>query len=96
MRGSLTTLVFFLLSVAALAQDAFKLAAPYLHFESVFFKKECRVSIVFAENNTQIHYTTNGQNPTEKATVYTQPVVLKKKYNVLKASVLERGFCPLT
>lgn len=94
MSRSIFALAFILMSVAAFAQDTFQLAPPRLHFESAFFKKECRVTMVFAQKNTQIRYTTNGQDPTEKSPVYTGPVVLKNKYNVLKARVFGNGFTP--
>ena len=94
MRTSLSVLAFILISVAAFAQDTFQLAPPRLHFESAFFKKECRVAMVFAQKNTQIRYTTDGQDPTEKSPVYTRPVILKNKYNVLKAKVFGAGFKP--
>ncbi|MBC7775768.1 MAG: chitobiase/beta-hexosaminidase C-terminal domain-containing protein [Phycisphaerae bacterium] len=90
----LQTFGLFMVSLSAMAQGTFKLAPPYLQFESAYFKTECRVSIEFAKDSTQIRYTTNGQIPTEKDRIYTQPILLKNKYNVLKATVFGAGFNP--
>lgn len=94
MSRSIFTLSFMMTFAVAFAQNTFQLAPPYLHFESVFFKKECRVAMVFAEKNTLIRYTTDGLDPTEKSPVYTRPIVLKNKHNVLKARVFGEGFIP--
>jgi hexosaminidase len=48
----------------------------------------------FDHPDTQIRYTTNGQTPTEKDPVYTRPVVLKKRENVVKARAFGEGFSP--
>ncbi len=87
-------LVLLLAGLPAMSQHTFQLAPPYLRFESAYFTKECRVSIEFDHPNTQIHYTTNGRVPTEKDPVYTQPILLKKQKNVLKARVFGAGFAP--
>lgn len=87
-------LVVLLADLPLMAQSTFQLAPPYIQFESAYFTKECRVSIEFDHPNTQIHYTTNGQIPTEKDPVYTRPVLLKKQNTVLKARVFGEGFAP--
>ncbi|MBK9490154.1 MAG: chitobiase/beta-hexosaminidase C-terminal domain-containing protein [Haliscomenobacter sp.] len=49
------------------------------------------IEMAFAEANTQIRYTLNGQEPTEKAPLYTQPLHHGKLYNV-KARVFSPVF----
>lgn len=84
-----------LLSFPALrAQDSFQLAPPVLRYPSVFFATTMPVTMQFAMAGTQIHYTLNGQEPTEQDPLYTRPVVLKKKFSMLKARVFGKGFRP--
>ena len=87
-------LVILLAGLPAMSQGTFQLAPPYLQFESAYFTKECRISMAFDHPNTQIRYTTNGQIPTEKDPVYTRPVLLKKRENIVKARVFGEGFAP--
>jgi len=74
------------------AQTGFQLAPPYLKYESVFFKKEAEVKMEFAQAGTQIHYTTNGLEPTENDPVYRKPLRIKKHNTELKAKVFGGGF----
>ncbi len=83
----------FVLSALA-AQDTFQLAPPYLRYNSVFFKKEARVSIEFDQAGTQIHYTLSGLEPTENDPVYKKPLRLKKEWNMLKVKAFGKGFRP--
>ena len=78
----------------AKAQDLFQLAPPFMRYPSVFFEKETAVVLQFAQAGTQIHYTTNGQDPTEKDPVYVRPIVLKKHRTTLKAKVFGTGLLP--
>lgn len=84
--------VFLYLSAGVSAQNTFQLAPPYLKYESVFFEKEAVVKLEFAEAGTQIHYTTNGLEPTEKDPVYRKPLRIKKHNTELKAKVFGAGF----
>ncbi len=52
------------------------------------------VTIKFAQKNTQIHYTTNGQMPTENDPIYTRPVVVKNHLTTVKAKVFGQGYLP--
>ncbi|MCC6413497.1 MAG: chitobiase/beta-hexosaminidase C-terminal domain-containing protein [Saprospiraceae bacterium] len=94
MKKCFQVLLVLLAGLPAMSQNTFQLAPPYIQFESAYFTKECRVSMVFDHPNTQIHYTTNGQIPTEKDPVYTRPILLKKRENVVKARVFGEGFVP--
>lgn len=76
------------------AQAEFRLAPPVLRYESVFFEKTATVTMQFAQAGTSIRYTTNGQDPSERDPVYTQPVVLKKNRTTLKARVFGSGYLP--
>ena len=74
------------------AQNEFRLAPPVVRYASVFFEKTATVTMQFAQAGTTIRYTTNGQDPTERDPVYTQPVVLKKNRTTLKARVFGSGY----
>ena len=88
--------LFFLVfgAIKTPAQDTFQLAPPYLRYASVFFEKSTTVAMEFAQPGTQIHYTTNGQEPSERDPVYTHPIQLKKSLTTLKAKVFGAGFMP--
>lgn len=88
--GSFLVLIqsFFL----SAAQDTFQLAAPFIKHQSVFFKKEASVEIVFAQQGSSIHYTLNGAVPVETDAVYTKPLVIKKNFTAVKARVFGKGF----
>ena len=79
---------------ASIAQDTFQLAPPYLKYSSVFFEKAVRVTMDFAQPNTRIHYTTNGEEPTERDPVYSRPLLLKKHLVTLKARAFGPEFHP--
>ncbi|MBL7817188.1 MAG: chitobiase/beta-hexosaminidase C-terminal domain-containing protein [Saprospiraceae bacterium] len=88
-------LIVFLSNVAVLsAQDAFQLAPPLLKYPSVFFTKEAKIDLVFAEPNTQIHYTLNGEEPTENAQRYTHPLSITKNFTTVKARVFGKNYLP--
>ena len=65
-----------------------------MRYPSVFFEKETAVALQFAQAGTQLHYTTNGQVPTEKDPVYTRPIVLKKHQTTLKVRGFGSGLLP--
>ena len=79
---------------AARAQDSFQLAPPVLRYPSVFFSKSLPVTMEFAMAGTHIHYTRNGQEPTEHDPLYSRPIVLKNKLSTLKARVFGNDFWP--
>lgn len=86
--------LFFFVLPFSQAQNVFQLAPPYLRYESVFFEKSATVKLEFAQSGTKIHYTTNGQEPTNRDPVYTKPIQVKKNLTTLKAKVFEAGFLP--
>jgi hypothetical protein len=92
---NLFLLTFLLLNVfVANAQDNFQLAPPLLSTPSVFFSKEAKVELSFAEPNTQIRYTLNGQEPTENAPLYTSPLSISKNFTTIKARVFSKTYLP--
>jgi len=89
------SLVLFAITVTGLsAQDTFHLAPPYLRYESVFFKKEARVTIEFAQPGTRIHYNLNRLGLTETDPIYSKPIRIKKNADLLSARVFGDGFLP--
>lgn len=79
---------------AAMAQDTFKLAPPLLRCPDIFFETSTMVSLHFTQAGAHIHYTTNGQIPTEKDALYTGPVSIKQHNTTLRARVFAAGFRP--
>ena len=87
--------ILFLLNIAPItAQETFQLAPPLLTYPSVFFTKEAKINMAFAEAHTQIHYTTNGTEPTENDPIYSQPILIKKNFTTLKAKVFSKIYQP--
>ncbi len=88
-------LIIFYLNIAVLqAQDTFQLAPPILKYPSVFFTKEAIIEMKFAEPNTQIHFTSNNQEPTEKDPIYTTPITISKSFTTVKARVFSKIYKP--
>jgi hypothetical protein len=94
MKHLYISIIFLLIAWAMPAQDTFQLAPPRLKFTSVFFTKALSLEMAFAEPNTRIHYTLNGQEPTEKARVYTAPLRITKNLTILKARVFGEQYRP--
>jgi hypothetical protein len=68
-------LIVFISNIVALqAQDTFQLAPPILRYPSLFFTKEAKIDMAFAEPNTEIHFTTNGEDPTQNDAIYKTPL----------------------
>jgi len=86
--------LLILYTVSTKAQDNFQLARPLLKYPSVFFTNEVAVEMAFAEANTQIRYTLDGQEPTENAPLYTQPVRITKGFTTVKARVFSKIYQP--
>ena len=87
---ALTSLFF----TACYAQQQFQLAPPVLKYTSAFFSGSAIVSLQFAQPGTQIFYTLNNSEPTEKDAVYQSPIEIKKSFTTLKAKVFGNGFLP--
>jgi Fn3 associated len=76
--------------VALQAQDIFQLAPPLLTYPSVFFQKEAKIDMAFAEPNTEIHYTTNGAKPTKQDPIYKTPLSITMNFTTVKARVFSK------
>lgn len=76
------------------AQETFSLAPPLMKYPSVFFTKEAKIELFFAEPNTQIHYTTNNQEPTENDPIYSTPLSITKNFTTVKAKVFSKIYQP--
>jgi Fn3 associated len=94
MKNLIVLTLLFLIGIAANAQDTFQLARPLLQYSSIFFTKEATVKMVFSEPNTQIRYTLDGQEPTENASLYTQPLRITKSFTTVKARVFSKIYKP--
>ena len=82
----------FLVAVQGASQDTFQLAPPLLIHESIFFIDQTTLGIKFNQPETEIRYTTNGKEPTEKDLLYTHPIVIKDMYTVIKARTFGKKY----
>jgi len=94
MKNLLLLTLLLLNAITTNAQDNFQLARPLLKYTSAFFTKEAKVEMFFAEPNTQIYYTLDGQKPTENDQLYTQPVRITKSFTTVKARVFSKIYSP--
>lgn len=94
MKNLILPTLLLLGAIVTNAQDNFQLARPLLKYSSAFFSTEMSVEMAFAEPNTQIRYTLDGQNPTENSPLYTQPVRITKRFTNLKARVFSTIYQP--
>ena len=76
------------------SQEVFQLAPPLLQYNSIFFSDEANFKLAFAQQDTHIHYTTNGKIPTENDPVYSGPVSVKKNLTTVIARVFGNGWRP--
>lgn len=90
MRKILFLIAVMFVNVALSAQETFSLAPPLMKYPSVFFTKEAKIELFFAEPNTQIHYTTNNQDPTEDDPIYNTPLSITTNFTTLKAKVFSK------
>lgn len=90
-----TCLIVVMLTVLTLsAQETFPLAPPLMKYPSVFFTKAAKIELFFAEPNTQIHFTTNGTEPTENDPIYSTPLSITKNFITVKAKVFSKIYQP--
>ncbi len=94
MKNLILLPLLLLTTIASNAQNNFQLARPLLKYASVFFTQEATIEMAFAEPNTQIRYTLDGQEPTENAPLYTQPVRITKGFTTVKARVFSKMYRP--
>ncbi len=94
MKNLFSIIVLLWIPMAASAQDTFQLAPPLLKYPSVFFTKNATVEMAFAEPNTKIRYTVNGQTPTAKSPLYSRPIRIKAQFTTVKARVYGENYKP--
>ncbi len=78
----------------AAAQNSFQLAPPQMKFSSTFFTEKATTSLLFAQPGASIHYTTNGDEPTQADRVYTKPIITTKNLTTIKAKSFSKEFLP--
>ena len=74
-------------------QPLFQLAPPMLKYQSAFFKDNTSFEVVFNQPGAQVHYTLNGNGPTENDAVYASVVPVTKK-TVVKVKAFGKDFLP--
>jgi hypothetical protein len=74
-------------------QPLFQLAPPMLKYQSAFFKDNTSFEVVFNQPGAQVHYTLNGNDPTENDAVYASVVPVTKK-TVVKVKAFGKDFLP--
>jgi hypothetical protein len=79
--------------VLCFCQPVFQLAPPLLKYASGFFSGKTKVEIVFNQPGAAVHYTINGNDPTERDPVYRKPVSIYKKTS-FKAKAFGNEFLP--
>ena len=94
MKKLLLPVLTFLFLNCCYAQQQFQVAPPMLKYGSSFFTAAATASLKFAQAGTQIFYTLNGKEPTQKDLVYQSPIIIKKSLTTLKAKVFGNGFLP--
>ncbi len=75
------------------SQVLFQLAPPMLKYKSGFFSGSTSFEIIFNQPGAQVHYTLNGNEPTDKDPVYSTAVPITKK-TILKAKAFGKNFLP--
>jgi len=86
--------ILLLLSTTLFAQDTFQLAPPLLQYGSIFFVSKTEVIIKFAQAGSAVHYTLNGNEPTDKDPIYTKPVIISKNFTTVRAKAFGKNFRP--
>ena len=71
----------------------FQLAPPMLKYNSVFFSNTDTFSVLFNQPGAEVHYTLNGNEPTETDLLYTAPVAISKR-TIVKVRALGKNYLP--
>jgi hypothetical protein len=87
------TLLSSFLVYQSFCQQQFQLAPPMLKYTSGFFSGSTSFEIIFNQPGAEVHYTLNGQEPTEFDPLYSQAVTINKK-SVVKAKAFGKDFLP--
>jgi Chitobiase/beta-hexosaminidase C-terminal domain len=82
---------FLLFIVYSSFSQEFQLAPPLLKYNSVFFSGPATFSVVFNQPGTAVHYTLNGNEPTEDDLIYKTPVTVSKR-TIVKVKAIGNGY----
>lgn len=85
-------LVFY--SLHSFAQGTFQLAPPLLKYNSIFFSKSAKLSMLFAQKGAHIRYTLDGKEPTATSLLYKGPLFLNGRFTTVKARVFSSDYLP--
>jgi hypothetical protein len=75
------------------SQPLFQLAPPMLKYPSAFFTGNTSFEVIFNQPGAEVHYTLNGNEPTEHDPVYSGIVPVNKK-TIVKVKALGKDFLP--
>lgn len=84
---------FLFLMQDCFSQTLFQLAPPMLKFKSAFFSDTTFFEVIFNQPGAEVHYTLNGNEPTENDPVYSTTVTLTKRTQV-KLKAIGKDFLP--
>ncbi|CAN5528140.1 hypothetical protein BH11BAC3_BH11BAC3_04370 [soil metagenome] len=89
----LTAFIFLLFFQQLQSQPAFQLAVPLLKYHSAFFSGSTFFEVNFNQPGSAVHYTLNGNEPTETDPVYSSPVKISNA-TVVKVKAFSNDFLP--
>ncbi|MEO6232318.1 MAG: chitobiase/beta-hexosaminidase C-terminal domain-containing protein [Ferruginibacter sp.] len=75
------------------SQPAFQLAAPLLKYQSAFFSGSTLLEVNFNQPGSMVHFTLNGNEPTETDPEYLSPIKISKA-TVVKVKAFSNDFLP--
>ena len=84
-------LIFIFIVHNCFAQQQFQLATPLLKYRSMFFADTTSFTINFNQPGATVHYTLNGEEPTEKDPLYKKRVPITKR-TIVKAKAFSNNF----
>jgi hypothetical protein len=84
-------LIFIFMVHYCFAQQQFQLATPLLKYRSMFFADTTSFTINFNQPGATVHYTLNGEEPTEKDPLYKKWVTITKR-TIVKAKAFSNYF----
>ncbi len=84
-------LIFIFTVHYCFAQQQFQLATPMIKYRSVFFTDTTSFTINFNQPGATVHYTLNGEEPTENDLLYKTPVRITKR-TIVKAKAFSNNF----
>ncbi len=92
MRKLIVLLLLFVFH-QSIGQPMFQLAPPMLKYTSGFFSGSTSFEIIFNQPGAEVHYTLNGDEPTENDQLYSNAVTINKK-TVVKVKAFGKDFSP--